>query len=383
MRILAITPYFYPHPGGSQKYIEELYVAMMKLQPDLKVDILCYNTNNSPSEELYRGFHIYRVQCTEFLPGQFALPNPLQLIKVLAKLKKLHTYEVVNSHTRFFDTSWWTPMLAKYLHAQSILTDHCAEKPIHNFFIVNWVTWCIDHFWAPIIAQKYNHITVVSKATQHYLQTLGIPAETVVYPGVDTQFFAQHKNVTRQVPHTSKVLAKNEVVVSFMGRMIQSKGPQIFLESMSALLSNNSQLQIIVAGSGPLLNTLKDRYQHERITFTGQLNREEVAEVLNLTDVIVMPSTHHEGFPITILEAGAAGCAVITTAQGGTSEVITDEKTGLVIEPNVTSTKAAVQKLLDDSFLRRQLTSTLHETVKAQFTWEKSAQKFLNVTHKV
>ena len=383
MRILALTSFFYPHPGGSQKYIEELYVTMMKLQPNLEVDILCYNTNYSPSEELYRGLHIYRVSCLEILPGQFALANPLQLIKVLKMLKKEKQYDIVNSHTRFFDNSWWTPMIAKYLGAKSILTDHCAEKPTHDFFLVNWISWCVDHFWAPIIAKKYAHITVVSKATQEYLKSLGITAQTVIYPGVSTQFFAEHKNTSRKIPQTKKLISDNELVVSFVGRMIPSKGPQLFLKSISELLVKNPNIHAVVAGNGPLFAELNNQYRSERITFTGQLNREEVAELLNLTDILVLPSTHHEGFPITLLEAGAAKCSVITTNQGGTSEVISDEKTGLLIEPTVESISKATQELIESTELRKTLSKNLHELVKTEFTWEKSAQKFLNVTDKV
>ena len=80
IKILLISPYFAPHIGGSQRYMEELYVHLSEQFPHISVDVLTYNTTDSKTIEKYRGITIYRVPCWEILPGQFALPNPIKLI---------------------------------------------------------------------------------------------------------------------------------------------------------------------------------------------------------------------------------------------------------------------------------------------------------------
>src|SRR3990167_7935855 len=115
MRILVTTPYFYPHSGGSQNYIANLYSTLVKKHPEVKVDIVCYNTDKVSIRERYKNLNVYRVGCQEILPGQFALPNYLELLDLIKRLKKINgRYDIVNSHTRFFDNYLWGPILAKY-----------------------------------------------------------------------------------------------------------------------------------------------------------------------------------------------------------------------------------------------------------------------------
>ncbi len=370
MKVLVLTPYFYPHPGGSQQYIEELYVAMQKENPALQVDILCYNTTGADKEETYRGLRIHRISCLEILPGQFALPNPVELIQLLKKLKNTTPkYDFINAHTRFFDTSWWTPLVAKYFGTVSVLTDHCADRPVHPSKMVNFVTGLVDKYWVPLIAKQYAHITVVSKATQEYLASLGVIPSTVVYPGVDRSIFKQN------------AAQRPGVHISFVGRLIESKGPQIFVDAIKPLLQKNPDLTATVVGNGPLLTELQ-KNETAQLHFTGRLDREGVAKVLAQTDIFVLPSTHHEGFPVSLLEAGASGAAVVTTDQGGTTEIIHDQKTGLIVQPTVKEVQAAIQLLAENKHLRQQLANRLNTKIEEQFSWKKTATTFLQAVQK-
>ena len=99
-------PFFYPHRGGSQKYAEDLYLEMMEKHKDVLVDVLTYNTNKVIAYEKYKGFNIYRVPCINIIPARFVLPNPISLIVTLGRLRKNH-YDIVNTHIRFFDPTWW------------------------------------------------------------------------------------------------------------------------------------------------------------------------------------------------------------------------------------------------------------------------------------
>ncbi len=369
MRFLVLTPYFYPHPGGSQQYIEELYVSMRKLKPNLEVDIICYNTNHAPKIESYRGLTIYRVGCIEILPGQFALPNYLEMFQLIRSLKKSNKkYTILNAHTRFFDSAWWAPLAAKYLQAIPVLTDHCAELPTHPSKFVTFITKMIDRLWVPIIARQYKKITAVSIATQRYLSDLGVQKASVVYPGVDTTLFKPGR-------HSSQ-----KIQISFVGRLIPSKGAQLFVSAAQPLLKKHSNIQITVAGDGPLLDSIKAQ-ETERISVPGRLNRQEVAQLLKKSDIFVLPSTHHEGFPITLLEAGASHAAIITTNQGGTSEIIQNGKTGILISPTVRELQQALEKMITDEVFRKKVATQLYQKVENDFSWEKSARMFLTALH--
>jgi len=102
-KILVITPFFYPHIGGSERYMEELYLFLRKKHPEIDVDVLCYNTNKVSKKESYQGLNIYRIPCWNILPDQFSLPNPASLIQFL--FSERNSYDLIHCSTRFFDSS--------------------------------------------------------------------------------------------------------------------------------------------------------------------------------------------------------------------------------------------------------------------------------------
>ena len=371
MRILVITPYFYPHPGGSQHYIEELYSALMESNSDIEVDIICYNTEKTKEEERYKNFNVYRVDALEILTDQFALPNYLELISLIKRLKKNHTYQVVNAHTRFFDCSWWTPYIAKYLNAKSILTDHCAHHPVHDSKLVSGIVRVVDRILTPLIAKKYDEITVTNKATQKFFKNLTGSSSRIIYPGLP-----QVDNKKSKIN-----IDKNKILVGFVGRMISSKNPGLVVLAAQNITKKYPSVDFYLAGDGPLLPQLKQD-DNSQIKFLGKLSRERLQKLLKKTDILVHPSQHHEGLPLTLLEAGIANCAVIATDQGGTKEIIKNKKTGIIIKPNKKELIQTLEKLIKNSNLRQRLSKNLNIKVKKEFSWKKSADEFINLISK-
>ncbi len=118
-KILVLTPFFYPHTGGSQQYMEELYAEFLKkYNNEFEAEVLTYNTDNTIKNENFRGMHITRISCWNILPGQFAVPNPIELISYLYKNR--NNVDLIHSSTRFFDTSWWGPIYAKLINRKSM-----------------------------------------------------------------------------------------------------------------------------------------------------------------------------------------------------------------------------------------------------------------------
>lgn len=375
MRILFITPYFYPHQGGSQNYSEELYSRLMKNNPKIKVDVLCYNTDRQPEKEQYRGFTVYRIPCLQILPGQFAVPNYIKLYALFKKLNKKNKYAFINSNSRFFESSWWIPFAAKAVGTKSMLTDHCASHPVHPSRLVSTVAKLVDKLLVPIIANQYDSITVTNKATYNFLKSLRIKKPTIIYGGVDTSLFKSYKkDGTRKLPKIERTFSKNDIVISFVGRMIYSKGPQLLLSSAKNITKDNKNVYFIFAGGGKMNENLKKNHNNQ-IFFVGPLEKRETADLMRKSDILVHPSMHHEGFPNVLLEAGASGCAVIATDRGGTREIILNNKTGLLIEPKEEAIEKAIVTLLNEDE-RKRLSLALKKHVQAHFDWKIVVREF-------
>lgn len=383
IRLLLISPYFFPHIGGSQRYMEELYVHLTEQFPQFKVDVLTYNTNSAPAREKHRGLTIYRIPCWEILPGQFALPNPIALITILYKLA--HTnYHFVHTHLRFFDATWWAWIFARIIGATSIFTEHVAGRPIHENPTVALIANIVDQTLAAWTLPRYDIITATNRATQHFLnRTYRLPQTIqLIYGGVDTPYFTPVPRTKRSIPGIRKELKASDIVISFIGRLIWAKGATKLYKIFRQLLPKmNRNVYLVIAGSGPLAKTFRtqisrDALEH-RVLFLGPLTAKKVRQLLQATDIFIHPSHHNEGFPNVILEAGSCGNYVIATDVAGVREVINHRETGALIPSG--DDKALAQSISWALTHKKQIKimgKTLRKLLVTNFDWNQISTSY-------
>ena len=99
--------------------------------------------------------------------------------------------------------------------------------------------------------------------------------------------------------------------------------------------------------------------------------------ILKITDIFINPS-YNEGLPTSVLEAGVCRRAIIATDVGGTLEIITPDRSGIIIKPhNTQKVKNALEELLDNVPLRNSLGENAREEIEKKFNWEKSTLAYL------
>jgi glycosyltransferase involved in cell wall biosynthesis len=134
-------------------------------------------------------------------------------------------------------------------------------------------------------------------------------------------------------------------------RMVKRKGVQHLLEALADLETN---WEFLIVGDGPYLKHLERSATavKAKVRFLGFVPREELPELYQSARVFVFPSLQ-ENFPMVLLEAMAAGCAVLTTSAPGCAEVVGDE--AMLVEPgNSDALKNALARLLaDDAAIER------------------------------
>src|SRR5262249_25437334 len=103
----------------------------------------------------------------------------------------------------------------------------------------------------------------------------------------------------------------------------------------------------------------------DHIRFTGYVN--DLPARLSAFDIVVVPS-QNEAFSLALIEAMAAGCAVIASRAGGMAEIVEHEVTGLFLERNDDATlMAAISRLLTDNHLRQKMGSLAQASVIERF----------------
>ncbi len=125
---------------------------------------------------------------------------------------------------------------------------------------------------------------------------------------------------------TPKVKRKyTEKVVTFLGRITIQKGPEYFLEVARLVLKRMKNVRFVMAGNGDMMAKMVELSAKYGISnkfhFAGFLKGKEIEEILEMSDVFIMPSVS-EPFGIVPLEAMQAKVPVIISVQSGVSELI-------------------------------------------------------------
>jgi glycosyltransferase involved in cell wall biosynthesis len=363
--------------------MEELYAHLVKKHTGVRVTVLTYNTDHAKEKELYRGMTIYRIPCWHILPGQFALPNPVYLTHWLIAHRQ-DSFDIVHTHIRFFDATWWGWIYAKLIRATSVFTEHVAAHPIHERANVTLVAKLIDSTIAKWSISRYDCITTTNNAARKFLKdVLGVQKTVyLTYGGVDTEFFSPKHSIRRRVPHVKRTFGPSDTVITYAGRIIWSKGMTYLYRAIrDSVPSLPAKTFVILAGPGDLLPDIREEiakdHLEDRVFLTGSLEATGVRDLLRASDIFIHPSHHKEGFPNVILEAGATENFVIATRNAGVEEAITDKKTGLIIEQkNETDMRRALRWALEHPAKRRKMAYEFRNVIRQKFEWQTLSEKF-------
>jgi colanic acid/amylovoran biosynthesis glycosyltransferase len=144
-----------------------------------------------------------------------------------------------------------------------------------------------------------------------------------------------------------------------VGRLVPQKGQHILIEAISALIQRGTPVHLRLVGDGPDRPSLErqvDRLNlRAHVTFTGSVNRDQVAGLLELSDLFVLAS-FAEGIPVALMEAMAREIPVISTYIAGIPELIRPGIDGILVPPSdVDSLASAIQQVAADPELRQRL----------------------------
>jgi glycosyltransferase involved in cell wall biosynthesis len=221
-----------------------------------------------------------------------------------------------------------------------VLTVHGWSFAAYNGLTRSLFLW-IERLMRPLTTT----VVCVSEATREEGLAAGTchPQRTiVVHNAVDVRSFAR----------TSRRGGTPEVVG--VGRLAY---PKDFTTLLAALRLVRAPCHVRLAGDGPALTEVTSALTRnglsQRVELLGA--RADVPDLLARSDVFVLSSCS-EGFPVSVLEAMAAGLPVVASNVGGVAEAVVDGETGFLVPAADTGALArALERLLADGDLRRRL----------------------------
>lgn len=169
---------------------------------------------------------------------------------------------------------------------------------------------------------------------------------TELAPTARTVLVRMGADLTRYRPQTRDRAAGAPLRVLFVGRLVPDKAP----EDLVAALAGRPDVELVIAGDGPLRATLTA----PGVRLLGPVSQEQLPDWYDWADVLALPS-RAEGLPVVLMEALATGLAVVTTPVAGIPELVEDDVTGLLVPPGDRAALAAAIDRLRDPALRQRL----------------------------
>jgi glycosyltransferase involved in cell wall biosynthesis len=202
----------------------------------------------------------------------------------------------------------------------------------------------------------------------------------IIRCGVTPDQFSPRNNFISQQP----------VKIGVVGRLVEKKGIDTLIKAIAALKKQGRSIKLFIAGSGPLKENLAglankyDLKDNEDVIFLGAIAHSQVADFIKSLDVFVLPCKKDEngdmdGIPVVLMEAMLSAVPVVSTSLSGIPELIINQKTGLLVQPdNPKELEEAILNIVDNDELRTNIIENAVSKVKTEFSLSENTNK-LNV----
>ena len=237
---------------------------------------------------------------------------------------------------------------------------------------------------AQCVGRLSQRAVFVSAATRDHLCALSprVRAKAVViHNGIDT---ARALDGQRGVLRSECGWDASHCVVGMVGRINWWKGQGALLDCAARLLPADASLRFLMVGGtfdgdnrvrDALLAAIAQQGLEGRVVL--QDFRNDVGNVLADIDIFVLPSTEPDPFPTVVLEAMAAGKAIVAFSHGGVCEMVEDGVSGILCKPgSVDGMSAAIARLAASPGLRAQLGQAGRDRLQRLFTREAFIDRF-------
>jgi glycosyltransferase involved in cell wall biosynthesis/aminoglycoside phosphotransferase (APT) family kinase protein len=227
-----------------------------------------------------------------------------------------------------------------------------------------------------VLARGVDRYLAVSRdIAAELVERLGWPAEKVEvsYNAVDLA----HVEAEAPPGLREELDGEGRPLVLTPARLDAQKGHPVLLEAIAQV----PDALFLLAGEGPEREPLEALARElgiaDRVRFLGR--REDIPQLLATCDVFALPSLY-EGSSLAVLEAMAARIPIVSSAIGGTDELIEDGRSGLLVAPGDAEALAvALRRVLGDETLRRSMATQARERVESGLTREQMATRVTGV----
>ncbi len=208
---------------------------------------------------------------------------------------------------------------------------------------------------------------------------------------IDAERYTPLSQDVRARMRASRGLAREDIVIALINRLAPEKGLDVAVEGIALALSQlptkiQQKVKVLIAGEGPLRSQVEAEIQKYKLDGTcaliGEAKPAEVVALLAISDIFLYSGTRGTNYSMAVLEAMAAGCAVVASTSPQSNAKLLAEGRGVAIPSGEAAPIAtALVRLCSDGALCSQMGQSAREYVTRFHSAEMLRRSLLQATY--
>lgn len=372
MKILFVTPYFYPKIGGLENYVYNVAKRLAK-----KEEVIIITTNHDKKkykEEEINNMKIYRLP---YLIKLSHTPlNPFWYFKI-KKIIALEKPDVINAH---LPVPFIADLVCFINPKKTIITYH--NDLVKPSFVLGKICKLYYSLIGNYTLKSCKSIIATSDyyvETSEYLRPLKKKIN-IVSPGVDIKIF--NPKIKKGFLNSKQ---KKLFFIAQLDKTHEHKGLKYLLFALKLVKQKYPKVKLFIGGKGDQLEFYKKLVKRlkleENIIFLDFISNKNLPLAYKDADITILPTYNgSEGFGMVLAEANACGTPVIGSKVGGIPVVIENNYNGVLVPPkDVKALAMAIIRLLGNKKLARKLGKNGAKKAKEKWDWDVLTKKTLEV----
>lgn len=307
----------------------------------------------------------------EHVPFKYSvhLPSILGLTRIIRQngVSLVHTHSSVDG--------WLGGMAAKLAGVPMVRSRHLSS-PVRPGLNAKLVYDILPE--AVISSGRHIRDHLVQVGRCHACRQYSVPA------GADTAIF--HPDVETEGLRASLGFTESDQVIGIVAVLRSWKGHDVLLNAFAALLKDMPNARLLIVGEGPRRPTLEKRIRtgqlEKHVIMTG--HRTDVANLMRIMDVCVLPSLKNEATSQVLPQAMLVGTPVVSSSAGGLTEVVEDGVRGRVVPPqDAVSLEQALRAVFAEPEKTKKMALQAREHALQELTFAIQIERTEAVYHKL
>jgi 1,2-diacylglycerol 3-alpha-glucosyltransferase len=307
--IALVSDWYYPKAGGTEYSVDSLARNLQALGHE--VHIITKNNDGVPWKD---SLPVIRLK-GKVIAERLILPTAY---KDLYRILKAGSYDIIHAHGLDSPLAMMSLLLARIAGIRCLMTSHSLVGPLRYPILMG----------ARLFLRFADALIAVSSAVEQEFKAVFKGRLYRIPNGLDLR---SPNGAVRSIP----IDVENRIVITTVSRMTRKKGVYDLVTIALRLRKRYDNLLFLMIGEGPLRKKLESKVNELNLArhffFTGEVSRGTVLDLLDKSDIFVLPSPH-EAFGIVILEAFFKKVPVVARNHSGVSDLITHGETGLLAD---------------------------------------------------